>query len=756
MWIRRSPLTSLLGKHINVNSGDWEETLSGIGTNSDSFYEYLLKHYILYDDEDFWLMFVDSYTGILKHLKTGDWYSDADMTFPQSKKYVMESLQAFWPGVQVLLGELVSAAKTLNSFFLVREELGLLPERFHFGEWRVDTIRGSGRHSLRPEILESAYFLHRSQHSSSPSSGWQWAMDFSLKTLQQLTWTDCGYASVKTILRGGRKRDLELDDEMPSFFLSETLKYLYLTFDDDNVLHKDDGREWIFTTEAHPLHFVEKKKQPQITRKKKNLLPLLEKQGPQLWTKYTTEYDFTNEIKKVEQNSKFNENVTMMNLFYGAGKLPIKIQEKELHSIMLPDLNFLPKGRGYVLPKTCANFYHSSLDWMHALNGNAGLEYEEVYDSKFTEDNEKDQIINPYNSHHKQMRGEDMCLLSEKSASKPAKAKTKNTGAVKKFYRNDMEVSRYDMGDLGHYDIILFDQGFYIQRVGSNESIEVVNVDSENESSATYMIRAYAGNRERVVISDTKGNSFMCELTIYLSADTKSELNDKVEEKQDFERRILHTLPCSPAMFGPTEISNLVATNGLFVEGDLILPDASDIEGCNKNHVSNKGISNEQGVILLLRRGKCPFHDKAIMQKSKHNAQAIVVINTEPGNLFVLDHINKGAKDESATVLITKDDGRKLIRELDKYKGNVVSETHKFSGKIRFISMSSIKKDNINDNGKGYLWPLLQDSNVNSLQVLTKGKWGIHAEKVIGKPGGSNWQLYVLSHTYRMLDDSLL
>ena len=35
---------------------------------------------------------------------------------------------------------------------------------------------------------------------------------------------------------------------MPSFFLSETLKYLYLLFDDDNFVH---DRSYIFSTEAH-------------------------------------------------------------------------------------------------------------------------------------------------------------------------------------------------------------------------------------------------------------------------------------------------------------------------------------------------------------------------------------------------------------------------------------------------------------------------------------------------------------------------
>ena len=65
-----------------------------------------------------------------------------------------------------------------------------------------------------------------------------------LDSLQKWTRTDCGYAAVKNVA------SLELDDTMPSFFLAETVKYLYLLFDDDNFIHR---RPYIFTTEAHPF-----------------------------------------------------------------------------------------------------------------------------------------------------------------------------------------------------------------------------------------------------------------------------------------------------------------------------------------------------------------------------------------------------------------------------------------------------------------------------------------------------------------------
>ena len=176
-------------------------------------------------------------------------------------------------GLQVLFGESVPAARTLNSFFLVREHLGFLPERFNFATWSVDTK--GGKHLLRPELLESAYFLHRASKGiqqkvklsevglNKPvqeSSSWQWAGDYALHAIEKMTRTECGYASPRAVSMSttgsvdARKRNVSLSDEMPSYFLSETLKYLYLLFDDHNPLHVDDDRDWVFTTEAHPIH----------------------------------------------------------------------------------------------------------------------------------------------------------------------------------------------------------------------------------------------------------------------------------------------------------------------------------------------------------------------------------------------------------------------------------------------------------------------------------------------------------------------
>lgn len=63
-------------------------------------------------------------------------------------------------------------------------------------------------------------------------------------------------------------RDHKLDNRMESFFLAETIKYLYLLFDPENFIHSSDATfhlggshgvcilgagNYIFNTEAHPL-----------------------------------------------------------------------------------------------------------------------------------------------------------------------------------------------------------------------------------------------------------------------------------------------------------------------------------------------------------------------------------------------------------------------------------------------------------------------------------------------------------------------
>lgn len=54
----------LLGNVIDVRSGNWLGTMSGVGAGLDSFFEYLLKSYILFGELDDFRMFNESYSTI--------------------------------------------------------------------------------------------------------------------------------------------------------------------------------------------------------------------------------------------------------------------------------------------------------------------------------------------------------------------------------------------------------------------------------------------------------------------------------------------------------------------------------------------------------------------------------------------------------------------------------------------------------------------------------------------------------------------
>ncbi len=46
LWAMRSPL-NLLGSSLDMERSEWKDASGGVGASSDSFYEYLLKSYIL-------------------------------------------------------------------------------------------------------------------------------------------------------------------------------------------------------------------------------------------------------------------------------------------------------------------------------------------------------------------------------------------------------------------------------------------------------------------------------------------------------------------------------------------------------------------------------------------------------------------------------------------------------------------------------------------------------------------------------------
>lgn len=60
-----------LGNVVNIQTGQWVGKQSGLGAGMDSFYEYLLKSYILFGEKEDHKMFQTAYESIQNHMRRG-------------------------------------------------------------------------------------------------------------------------------------------------------------------------------------------------------------------------------------------------------------------------------------------------------------------------------------------------------------------------------------------------------------------------------------------------------------------------------------------------------------------------------------------------------------------------------------------------------------------------------------------------------------------------------------------------------------
>jgi len=240
LYDKRSPKTNLVGTIIDVNTGEWQNTDSHISGMIDSYYEYLLKMAILFDDESYREKYDVSIEAVNKYLldKTpkGWWYSHVNMDSGERLRTQFGALDAFMPAMLALGGDLATAKEVQESCYKLWKDHKIEPEQFDYAKGEVL----SGVYFLRPENIESAaYLFHHTGDKKYYEMG---------KTMFNSIVEHCrveeGYAELKDI------RTMEKQDDMQSFFLAETLKYAYLLFSDQK---KIDFKNTIFNTEAHPF-----------------------------------------------------------------------------------------------------------------------------------------------------------------------------------------------------------------------------------------------------------------------------------------------------------------------------------------------------------------------------------------------------------------------------------------------------------------------------------------------------------------------
>lgn len=267
---------------IQPNSGDFQGNLIRLGSRGDSYYEYLIKQYLQTEEQE--LVYLDMYEEVLagiekyilkKSKPTGLVFIgelESGVHGPVSNK--MDHLVCFAGGMYALgatKGLTIDEARKQpgwspkeESQFTIGMELtrtcyemynrtatGLSPEIVVFNDAEGSTkdfkIKPADVHNLqRPETVESLFILWRLTRNPIYRE-WGWNIFKSFETHTKLS-DGSGYTSLQDVT----KVPAPQRDNMESFWLSETLKYLYLLFDDSKPeLCPLD--QVVFNTEAHPF-----------------------------------------------------------------------------------------------------------------------------------------------------------------------------------------------------------------------------------------------------------------------------------------------------------------------------------------------------------------------------------------------------------------------------------------------------------------------------------------------------------------------
>lgn len=263
VWQRRSSL-GLVGEVIDVRTGEWDNPASHVGGRIDSWYEYLLKAWLLFGDDDFRTIYEESIAAVNAHVADerfdGLWYGRVHMDTGERLSTRFGALEAFMPAMLVLGGDTARAAALQESVERMWFLHGIEPEQLDYSTMEVT----SPGYPLRPEAIESCYYLFR----TTGDERWRELGRRMFDAIVEHTRVDHGFAHVADVRTIGSEASggasggsggsggagdgtgVALDDAMESFFLAETLKYAWLLAAPAGTLAFD---EVVFNTEAHPL-----------------------------------------------------------------------------------------------------------------------------------------------------------------------------------------------------------------------------------------------------------------------------------------------------------------------------------------------------------------------------------------------------------------------------------------------------------------------------------------------------------------------
>lgn len=254
--------------YINADTGEFRSSSHiTLGARGDSYYEYLLKQWLQGGKEDDQMKqeYLTAMEGVMKLL--------VRKSFPNKLTYVgellngrsfspkMDHLVCFLPGTLALgykhglpESHMNLAKDLIETCVQMYKQMGtgLSPEIAYFNDAPSGTkdiiVKPLDAHNLlRPETVESLHVMYEiTGDKKYQAYGWD-----ILKAFNKHCKVDSGgYVSLNDVRNAGNPRRGEGRDKMESFFLGETLKYLYLLFSDVTILPLD---KFVFNTEAHPL-----------------------------------------------------------------------------------------------------------------------------------------------------------------------------------------------------------------------------------------------------------------------------------------------------------------------------------------------------------------------------------------------------------------------------------------------------------------------------------------------------------------------
>ncbi len=239
IWSRHQ--NELLSMYINANN----EQMSGpktIGGGIDSTYEYLIKNNILTGDPLIGSLYRKFEEKIIDRLLVT--YNSRTFVKDTQTNY-LEHLGCFGGGMFILgkkyLQKGLEFTETCAEMYTSTQS-GIACDKVeiqHDGNIRcVNDI-----YLLRPEVVESIFYAWRATHDQKwrnyAEKIWK-AIDKHCKV------SSGGYTDVQYVTRPTPKQL----DKQESWFLAETLKYLWLIFQPDDVLSLQD---YVLNTECHPL-----------------------------------------------------------------------------------------------------------------------------------------------------------------------------------------------------------------------------------------------------------------------------------------------------------------------------------------------------------------------------------------------------------------------------------------------------------------------------------------------------------------------